>query len=350
VNVRRSKFRIGPVQKIVAAFLIVSVFSTVVRGQADASSALDQSIGKGLAYLSRQQNPDGSFDSGGPRIAMTGLTLMSFLAAGHTPGAGKYGGLVRNATDFLLKSAPDDGYFGRVDGSRMYGHGIATLALAEVYGVETSAEKREQIRAVLLKSVKVILAAQDVKKEEPHGGGWRYEPQSLDSDLSLSGWNVLALRACRSAGLAVSKEPIDRAVAYVLKCYKPDQHAFAYQPGRDASVAMTGVAVLSLYLMDNPARKELTESLPYLRDQAVTDDTHYPCYARYYSVQAAYQSGGPLWQAVWKRTSDTLLASQVDDGGWPPSRSPEEPGRAYSTAVSVLTLAIPYRLLPIYQR
>ena len=91
--------------------LIVALLVASARAQAEASSSvLDQSIAKGLAFLSRQQNPDGSFDSGGPRIAMTGLTLMSFLAAGHTPGAGKYGTLVRNATDFLLKSAPDDGY------------------------------------------------------------------------------------------------------------------------------------------------------------------------------------------------------------------------------------------------
>jgi hypothetical protein len=53
---------------------------------------------------------------------------------------------------------------------------------------------------------------------------------------------------------------------------------------------------------------------------------------------------------VWKTTQDQLLAVQMEDGGWPQSRQGEEPGRAYATSMAVLTLAVPYRLLPIYQR
>ena len=224
----------------------------------DLPPQLDSAVDRGLVFLAKQQNADGSFDGGGPRVAMTGLAVMSFLASGHTPDVGKYGLTVRRAVDFLLKQMPDDGYIGKVDGSRMYGHGITTLAMAETLGVESSEANRAKLRAALTKAVKVILDAQDVKKDENGAGGWRYEPTSGDSDLSLSGWNALALGAAQNAGIAVHKERVQRAVGFVLKCYKADEKGFAYQPGQGASVPMTGVGVLNLYLLDASDRPEVT--------------------------------------------------------------------------------------------
>ena len=96
----------------------------------------DAAIERGLAFLARQQAKDGSWGGGGPKLAMTGLSLMAFLAGGHTPDVGRHGGVVRDAVDFLVRQQPEDGYYGKLDGSRMYGHGIVTLALAEAYGVE----------------------------------------------------------------------------------------------------------------------------------------------------------------------------------------------------------------------
>jgi hypothetical protein len=75
-----------------------------------------------------------------------------------------------------------------------------------------------------------------------------------------------------------------------------------------------------------------------------------PYYSMYYSTQAAFQAGPPIWPVIWLVTQDRLLVTQMKDGGWPQSRSGEEPGRVYATAMSVLTLSVPYRLLPIYQR
>jgi hypothetical protein len=314
---------------------------------------LDQAVGKGLAFLAKQQNVDGSFgspDGGGPKVAMTGLSLMAFLASGHAPDLGKYGLAVRGATDYLVKVCPDDGYFGRVDASQMYGHGIATLALAEAYGVETGEENRAKIRAVLTRAAGVILAAQKVKKDDRHTGGWRYDPQAADSDLSLSGWNALALRACGNIGVQVPKEQIDAAVQYVLRCYRADQNGFAYQPQTESSASMTGVAILGLYLLDGKERPEIVSGVKFLLDRPVTEETRYPYYATYYVTQAAFQFGDPAWGIVWKRTREAVVGRQEQDGGWPKSRSGEEPGRVYATAMSVLTLSVPYRLLPVYQR
>jgi hypothetical protein len=332
------------------AILLIFLLTTTARAQTESDPGLDADVDSGLAFLSQQQAADGAFDGGGPRAAITGLTVMAFLATGQTPGNGRYGLVVSRAIDYLVKSTPDDGYFGHVDGSRMYGHGIITLALSEAAGVDLDPTRRVQIRTVLAKAVKVILTAQDVTKSPDQSGGWRYEPQSADSDLSLSGWNALALRAAQSIGMEVPKEKIARAVQFVVNCYHPTEKGFCYQPHGSPGLAMTGVGVLNLYLLDASDRPEREGGERWLLDHPIREDTPMPYYSMYYSTQAAFQAGQPVWPVVWKVTEDRLLGTQMKDGGWPQSRNGEEPGRVYATAMSVLTLSVPYRLLPIYQR
>ncbi len=311
---------------------------------------LIETISAGVAYLASQQNADGSFDGGGPKVAMTALSLMSFLAAGHVQDSGKYGLVVHHAIDYLLAHVPADGYAGRVDGSRMYGQGIIALALTEAYGVEEDATRRKQIMTVLRRMLKVIEKAQDVNKPENYAGGWRYEPQSGDSDLSLSGWNALTLRAMRGIGLDVPKARVDRAVGFVIKCFRAEQKGFAYQPGGEPSVAMTGVGLLNLYLLASAERPELPIAGAFLTSHPINQDTPFPYYTAYYATQAAYQAGGATWQSVWAAAHQHLSSLQQKDGGWPQSKNGEEPGRIYATAMSLLTLSVPYRILPIYQR
>jgi hypothetical protein len=325
--------------------------------------ALEGPISRGLAYLARQQQPDGSFQNRdrdnptrftGPKVALTGLSLMAFLASGNMPDTGKHGLVVRNAVEYLVKSCPDDGYYGKVDASRMYGHAIATMALAEAYGTETDPRQQRRVRAALEKSVKVLLDAQNTKKDDPHRGGWRYEIASADSDLSVTGWCALALRAANNAGVRVPKDSADHAADYVLGCYRPERKGFAYQPGGEPSVPMTGTAVLNLHLLDRSSRQEAANGAQFLIDNRIDNKTEYPYYARYYSTQAAFQAGGEYWTRIWRRTRTALLdegeTKQDKDGSWPQSRTANEPGQTYATAVAILTLSVPLRLLPTYQR
>ena len=308
----------------------------------------DAAVQNGLAYLAGRQNPDGSFDAGENKVAVTALSVMAFLACGHTPGVGRYGLVVRQGVDFLLARAQDDGYFGKTHGKGMYDQGIVTLALAEALGVDVEPARRQRIHAELVKAVKVILEAQAVAKPEPHGGGWRYTPKAADSDLSLSGWNALALRAAQDVGVEVPREAVQKAVGYVLRCYHAGEKGFSYQPGGGPQVGPTGIGVLSLYLLDGAERPEAAEGAKWLVSHPVNDDTPFRYYAMYYAMQAAHQAGGETWPAVSKQVTGKLLPLQGKDGAWP--KSPQEPDGLYSTAMAVLTLSVPYRLLPAYQR
>ena len=346
--------------------LLPFIGSLAAAQEPDLSRELEGPISGGLAYLARQQQPDGSIQNResdrrdepprftGPKVALTGLSLLAFLSAGHTPDNGKHGLVVHNAVEYLVKACPGDGYYGGVDGSRMYGHAIATLALAEAYGTETDARQRRRVRAALEKAVKVLLAAQNVKKDDAHRGGWRYEPTSADSDLSVTGWCVTALRAAHDAGAQVPTDAADRAADYILRCYRPDKKGFTYQVGRDPTPGVTAAAVLNLHLLDRPSRHEAATGAQFLLDNRIDAKADYPCYARYYAAHAGFQAGGDTWTRIWRRTRTALLeeagTKQEADGSWPQSRTANEPGRTYSTAMAVMTLSIPLRLLPTYQR
>ena len=72
--------------------------------------------------------------------------------------------------------------------------------------------------------------------------------------------------------------------------------------------------------------------------------THY-FYGQYYAVQAMYQAGGIHWQNWFPAIRDELLDKQNENGSWPGQAGPE-----YGTAMALIVMQIPNRLLPIFQR
>jgi hypothetical protein len=156
--------------------------------------AARQAVTSGLTWLAGQQLEDGSFGSTshyGKHVAITGLAGLAFMADGHVPGRGEYGLVVHRCVDFILSSRSESGLLA-FDTSHgpMYGHGFATLFLAEVYGMSPQPELREALR----KAIRLIVTTQNDE------GGWRYQPVRADADLSVTVCQVMALRAARNAG------------------------------------------------------------------------------------------------------------------------------------------------------
>jgi hypothetical protein len=111
---------------------------------------------------------------------------------------------------------------------------------------------------------------------------------------------------------------------------------------------------LNLYLLGAESRPEVSEAAAFLLDKPVSKDTRFWYYTTYYVTQAAFQAGGETWRTIWQRSSEELMRLQRGDGSWPSKKEElgreDAPGRVYPTAMSVLTLSVPLRLLPIYQR
>ena len=211
--------------------------------------ALDKAVDHALAFLQSTQLTDGSWTSGGKGAgqanpAVTSLCVMAFLSAGHVPGEGRYGETVEKGIRWVLQAQQDNGLIANNGGQEMYHHGISTLMLAEAAGM-TDGKLGEEIRKKLVKAVDVILRAQRTE-DGPERGGWRYTVAHTDSDMSVTGWQVMALRAAKNVGCDVPAQNIDEAVAFVKRCQDPHSGGFDYMPNANVTVACTGTGILAL--------------------------------------------------------------------------------------------------------
>ncbi|MCY2992885.1 MAG: terpene cyclase/mutase family protein [Planctomycetota bacterium] len=304
----------------------------------------NRAIVAGLEYLQRRQNDEGSFGGSGlgRNVGVCGLAGMAMLANGSTPGRGPYGRELSRCVAFILDHTLDSGFITYPDAvghGPMYGHGFATLFLAEVYGMSPDPLVREK----LANAVKLILSTQNDE------GGWRYEPKRQDADISVTVCQIMALRAARNAGMFVPNKTIDRCTDYVKRSQNADG-GFMYQltqPGV-SQFPRSAAAVVGLYsagIYDGP---EVERGLDYLLKHLPQADAfqrdNYFFYGHYYAVQAMWQAGGERWRRWHPAIHDALLARQKQDGSWPDNVSYE-----YGTAMACLILQMPNNYLPIFQ-
>ena len=316
-------------------------------------AAFDAAIDKALAYLAGAQLSDGSFPGGMPKNnAVASLATMAFLARGYSPGLEPYGATINRSIDLVLSSQDSFGTLIGPGGGQMYAHNISTLMLSEVSGM-VDPERQRKIDAVLPKAIYVILAAQQVKKGGGQQGGWRYGPNSTDSDMSHSGWAMMALRSARNNGTPVPKEAIDDAVKFILNCRYQDG-GFGYQPGASSRLALSAAGLLCLELSGKHREEVTLKAGEYVFNhfQQGWNGEHF-YYGIYYCAQGMYQLGEKQWEAFAPLLYEKLLRVQQPDGSWPsmPGAASEDgPGPCYRTAMATLALSVTYRQLPIYQR
>ena len=312
--------------------------------------AFDAAVSNGLVYLARAQKPDGAF--GQPHAAVASLCVMAFLAHGDTPGRGIHGETLNRGIDYVIGCQGADGAIVGPGGNGMYSHCISTLMLAEVSGM-VNPERQARIDKALGNALRVILTAQQVKKAEPMRGGWRYAPNSTDSDISLSGWATMALWAARNCGAAVPKEAMEDAAGFILRCRAADG-GFAYQPGGGSGMARTGIALLCLEVTGRH-NDEITRSAGewiLKRAKSKTWSGEYFYYGAFYTAQGMHRLGGPMWDEFAPLLYDRILKRQSSDGSWPdaPGFTAESAGPCYRTAMALLALSVSYGQLPTYQK
>jgi Prenyltransferase and squalene oxidase repeat len=303
-----------------------------------------------LKWLAAKQLANGAWGASGMeqqhQVAITGYTLMALQAAGQLPGEGEHGKNVSLGMSFLADQITPEGLFAnRNSGQYMYGHGVACIALAELYGTT----KSPTLRPKLEKAIKLINASQNRE------GGWRYRPVASDADLSVTVLQVVALRAAKNGGIDVPQKTIDAAVRYVKACQHASSGGFAYQPGRDPGFARTAAAIYSLQvcgLYDDPMVAKGSE---YLFKNWQKSDNWFT-YGNFYAAPALYMIGGESWAKWYGQVKGVLLkaASNVrgDQYYWEPALDAGQGGvgPVFCTAVYTMILAMPYHYIPLYQR
>ena len=356
-------------------------------GTSGPTEGSESAVELGLDFLARNQFPDGHWsldefpegldtaDASPGQIradtAATGLALLAFLGAGYTHVDNKYLAVVRKGVDWLLENQQPNGQlFSRetdVDrAGRIYGHGIAAIALCEAYGMTKDPRLREPATG----AIEFIQFAQ-----HPTEGGWRYTKDDLEetwrkeSDTSVSGWQLMALKSAQMAGLEVPQEAMDR-VRHWLDLAQSDGGArYVYNPNgitdqqRSASPAMTAEGLLMrMYLgwdRNSPALARgadfLKENLP---DVGTAASPLRDSYYWYYATQVMFQMQGDYWTAWNNRLRPMLEESQVEGGPLAGSWHPDHPvldrwahsgGRHYITTLNLLMLEVYYRHLPLFK-
>jgi hypothetical protein len=318
------------------------------------SPDLDAPVQRALAYLKSTQKSDGSWHASfGPATSITSLAVMAFLAAGHVADEpGPYRETIERGIRYVLAQQQKNGMLvSQTSHGPMYCHGISTLMLAEVAGMVADVELAERLRSALARAVKLIVLAQDQSKRPEHAGGWRYQPYSNDSDISVTGWQLMALRAAKSAGCEVPSVHIDRAISYLKRCAVRPGGGFGYQPGGAPNNARTGTGVLALEICGTHLTPEALAGAEYLLKHPPRWSNGYFFYEVYYCPLAMFQMGDKYFIPYYPDLVSLLRAHQEKDGSWlSADNNDRSGGRDYCTAMAVLALTVEYRYLPIYQR
>jgi hypothetical protein len=330
-------------------------FPTFARAglEPERQAQVDLAITQALDYIASQQRPSGAWttDSYGECTAITSLAVMAFLSAGHLPGEGPYGPRIERGIRWVLDHQEENGMLvHRRSHGPMYSHGICTLMLAEAAGTVHESDAAN-VRRALERAVKLILASQAIEKDRRHAGGWRYQVDSRDSDLSVTAWQVLALRAAKDIGCDVPAESIDLAVDYVKRCSVPDKRGFGYQPGSGQTPTLTGTGITALEVCGEHHAPEALGGADWLLQHPLNEESNYFFYGVYYTGVGMFKMGGEYADQTHRHLVRLLLNRQDRNGSWEsPHAGERSVGRIYATSLAVLALAIEYRYLPIYQR
>jgi hypothetical protein len=334
----------------------------------------EKSVEEGLAWIARHQRADGSWSLNfqdqcqaepcPPYIsridsdtAATGMALLPLLGAGHIHTVKtRYQDAVRHGLEWLTAHQGPDGdlFTGPPGMAYLYSHAIATMALCEAYGLSRDPSLEPAAR----RAIEFICNAQD-----PVSGGWRYSPGQT-GDTSVFGWNIFALRSAHLAGLPVPRKVLKACGSYLdMAAVDKQRVVYAYQPGRQRGdgldAVMTTEALLSRQLLGWP------RDFPPLIKGVGMISAHLQqsgdrnIYYWYYATQLLHNMGGDKWQRWNLKIREGLIGMQVKDnscaqGSWDPFLPQPDlwgrtAGRLYVTSLSILTLEVYYRYLPMYR-
>ena len=340
---------------LVAAGVLVAGATGAAADPEELSAKLKLSVARGLRHLIESQSASGEFDSEFP-VAAGGLAGLALLSSGadEVNGPPEYATALRNCTTALLRRQKESGYID--DGSsRMYGHGFATLYLAQLYG--TTSRQTKEIRSALRRALELIETSQS------RDGGWDYTPngkgtpthspaEGIFGDTSITVCQTMALRAGKNLGLRVDPLVVARAGRYIAKAQNPDG-GFRYRPhrrrgpGNESAFARSAAGACILYSLGMYRSESIKSGFDYLSRTYASSFNRFPYYGHYYCSQAMFQAGGRHWREYFQWVSQHLIANQEADGGWPESR---QELRVQCTAMALIVLQLPGRLLPIHER
>lgn len=319
----------------------------------------------GLAFLARQQGPDGRFptDLGGKTgvVVVTSLGGLAFLAAG----AGfEPGGPLDRATTYVLShvGAAEASPFGRAGGGGNWNQENWELG----YGLMFLAEVAKKTRRPDVKA-KVAELVAHIERNQEASGGWAHGPGGPNAlgyvELEImSNYTLLGLGAAKRLGAEVDAARLERALSWIESTasgdggvgYSPrDGQKGHGDPGRTAG-AMVAFAALGQQRHPFFGRMAgyLDRNLGRLPEGHVSPAMHLLA-----GAMATRLLGGRAWSGYMDAYRPHIMATRRPDGSF--ASTPTEESRSlrnntdltvgpcWTTATYVLILSLPNDRLPL---
>ncbi|MFP6855048.1 MAG: FecR domain-containing protein [Opitutales bacterium] len=323
---------------------------------AGGKESTEVAVKRGLDWLKANQDKDGSWgaqakDDQGKlkptdKNAMTGMALLCFLGHGELQDSPDYGATVRKALQFLASSSPLGTNLAKGN-TGCYSHAIRTEAICAAYAM-TRLKKLEPWAKT---------AAETIVKGQNESGGWAYgysKGRTAHVDLSVTGWNVDALKAAALGGLDVNglDEAMDKAIAYVKRC-QDETGKFAYKELRPNSAiggkaSLTGMGVWCLQNWKNARSPEAFKGLDWIIANQAKEWAQVNPYEWHRSAQACFMTRGmsgaqKYWESWNQEFQDIVVDSQNPDGTWPPAAHFHGDLDLFRTTMSIRMLEVYYR-------
>jgi hypothetical protein len=306
------------------------------------SAAARKAIDAGLKYLKDAQHKDGSFGTlARGNIGITSLCGLAMLSGGHQAGLGAFGGSLDQALDFVMGKEDvggvRPGFLHNPTASPhgpMYNHGLGVMFLAAADGKISDPKRAKKVREVLGRAVALTLKSQNAEK------GWRYQPTSQDSDVTVTAGQVFGLRMARDAGIGVPKAALDGAARYLKKCQDANG-GFRYMArGGMPNWSRTAAALLGLYCAGVTRGPEIERGLAFLLKnhpdlKPARPDMHY-FFGHYHAALATWAAGGEYRRKWYEPARDELIARQRPGGNWL-----DQICTHYGTAAALIALQAP---------
>ena len=289
------------------------------------------------------QEPGGGYD-----IAGTAFGLLPMLGYGDTHTRGTYSRHIARGLSFLGKKQGErgDGSFG----DNMYENALATMAMCEACGMSRDKSLRRSAQA----AVNFIVYAQHEK------GSWAYKARDA-GDLSVSGWNFMAIKTGEMAGLEVPDEAYEKATQFLNQVMAPGGMGYGYNaPSTSPPTSAVGI-LLREYLGWGPNQYTQAHAIQSLVSGENFSTFDRPAiYYLYYLTQVLHHHGGKEWEVWNPRLRDMLISLQDrgegagilshQKGSWSPMADTHGSagGRIMYTSLALLILEVYYNHVPLY--
>lgn len=315
-------------------------------------------VALGLKWLASQQHKSGMWSLSGPYPdgsstenpeAATAMALLAFQGAGYTPNGDSQNAftpVVRRGWNALLKHLESDGrFFHDVPTShQLYTQAQCTIALCELYAMTGDPSYYEAAQKAVDYCVRI---------QAPEGG-WRYQP-GVDSDMSVTGWFVMALQSARMGGIEVPSPVFDKIAKFLDSVARDEGARYGYQIQAGATLPLSAEGLLCRQYLGWPHDDQrLRAGVEYLLVNLPEWDKR-NAYYWYYATQVLHHMEGKPWRTWNERMRELLPEHQEkrgkERGSWHPrgDRWGDAGGRLYVTCLSIYTLEVYYRHLPLYR-